>query len=401
MRTFELLVRGLAAPGNAVDAVFVQQDGQEQHRESLQQFLRHIRYCVHRSGRVRAVARLARSLVTAEPYANLKFTPATVTNAVREMLATASYDAVIVEHQHAADAVLRATSARVVVDMHNVYSDLYARVASTGGSGLKGIHSRIQRRFAAKQEQRLGAARALLVVSEEDAESMRRAAVTAPLFIVPNGVDTEFFRPGAAQGALDGDPWLREPLVTMTGSMDYFPNSDGAAFLVREVMPLVWAKRPGCRVAIVGRAPGRSVRALRGDPRVQVTGGVPDVRPFLERASVAVVPLRSGSGSRLKALEAASMGKAIVGTSIGLEGIPFADGRDVLVRDTPRAFADAILDLLDDQPRAEALGRQARTLVEQDFSWTRCRHLLQEALREIVALSDPGTPRGLDATNRN
>jgi glycosyltransferase involved in cell wall biosynthesis len=166
--------------------------------------------------------------------------------------------------------------------------------------------------------------------------------------------------------------------------MDYFPNVDGVIFLVRQVMPRVWEREPETRVAIVGRDPAPSVRALERDSRVIVTGSVPDVRPYLEAATVIAVPVRAGSGTRLKALEAAAMGKAIVATRLGLEGLAFSHGMHAWLADEPESFAAGILALIADCRLRRQLGRAARLLVEERYDWRRCAELLDLALRAVT-----------------
>jgi glycosyltransferase involved in cell wall biosynthesis len=339
----------------------------------------------HEAGPLRTALRIVRSIATGIPFANLKYTPPELRTAVAEMCASGTYDLVLAEHQHVADDVLAATQSRVVVDMHNVYSELYARMARSSLIGLKAVHSRLQAPLAFRQERRLERAFALLTVSPEDSASLMRGGTSRPCFVVPNGVDVDHFRRGGPAWAAPRPAVEASPLIVMTGSMDYFPNKDGAIHLVRGVMPLVWRHVPDARVAIVGRDPGREVRQLASDSRVTVTGRVPDVRPYLEAADVAVVPLRSGSGSRLKALEAAAMSAAIVGTPVGLEGIPFTHGSDALISSTPSGLAESIVSVIGDRAFADALGTNARRLIEDRFSWESCRSALDVALTTLTA----------------
>lgn len=383
IRTFRLFVRGLAELGHEVDALFVQHNGQQQHRDALAPYLGEIRYLSRAAGGVLTLGRAIRSLATGVPFANLKYTPPDLGPTVAAMCEARQYDLVIAEHQHVADDVLAATKLPVVVDMQNVYSDLYARVARSSVLSVKAWHSRFQAPLAFLQERRLDRAVGLLTTSPEDAESLRRSGTQRPCFVVPNGVDLEQFRPGST-------PALPEALsaggtsIVMTGSMDYFPNADGAQFLVEQVMPAVWASEPTTRLWIVGRDAGPEVRRLSADSRVTVTGAVSDVRPYLAAASVAVIPLRSGSGTRLKALEAAAMGKAIVGTSIGLEGIPFENRHSAMIEDSAPALASSLLTVLRNDAVRSDLGRNARRLVERGFSWEACCGDLDAAIKSLL-----------------
>ena len=391
IRTFRLFVRGLAELGHEVDALFVRHNGQLEHRDALGPYLGDIRYLSRAAGGLLTLGRAMRSLATGVPFANLKYTPPELSTTVASMCAAKRYDLVLAEHQHVADDVLTATSLPVVVDMQNVYSDFYARVAQSSLLGVKAWHSRFQKPLALRQERRLSRTLGVLTTSHEDAASLHRGGMTRPCYVVPNGVDLEQFRAGQ-HAALPAELTVSDaPSIVMTGSMDYFPNADGTRFLVNDVMPLVWAHVPATRVFLVGRDPGPEVRRLGADARVTVTGAVPDVRPYLDFASVSVVPLRSGSGTRLKALEAAAMAKAIVGTSVGLEGIPFVNGHSAMISDGPKEMARSLVSLLRDPTATANLGSNARRLVELGFSWEACCRSLDAALATMLPHARAGT----------
>jgi glycosyltransferase involved in cell wall biosynthesis len=138
---------------------------------------------------------------------------------------------------------------------------------------------------------------------------------------------------------------------------------------VDEVLPLITSVLPDARFYAVGQSPHRRLAALAGHPSVGITGRVPDTRPYIAGAGVYVIPLRIGGGTRLKVLEAMAMGQAIVSTRLGCDGFPLEDGREVRFADAPDAFAKAVIALLQSQAQAEALGRAARTYVENNYGW--------------------------------
>jgi glycosyltransferase involved in cell wall biosynthesis len=180
--------------------------------------------------------------------------------------------------------------------------------------------------------------------------------------VVPNGVDLDFFRAGAT-------PAVRAPTTLLFfGAIDYHPNTDAMLFFAREVMPLLRSRVPRVRLCIVGRRPPEAVTALRG-PDVEVAGAVEDVRPYLERAAVVIVPLRLGGGTRLKILEALAMGKAVVSTTLGAEGLDVVPDRDLLLADDPATFAAQIRRLLDDPELAARIGAAGRRVVEARYGW--------------------------------
>jgi glycosyltransferase involved in cell wall biosynthesis len=178
--------------------------------------------------------------------------------------------------------------------------------------------------------------------------------------VIPTGVDVEYFR---ANGARE------EPhTLVFTGSMDWLPNDDAVKYFVGDVLPLVRREVPDARFWAVGRRPLPALRALASEA-VTVTGTVDDIRPFLDRCAVCVVPLRSGSGTRIKIFEAMAMGKSVVSTTLGAEGLPVTHGQDILLADSPEEFARAIVALLRDPARRRRLGAAARALVERNHSW--------------------------------
>ena len=156
--------------------------------------------------------------------------------------------------------------------------------------------------------------------------------------------------------------------MVFTATMDFRPNVDAVLWFAHKVLPLIRQAEPEARFVVVGRNPHRRLDVLRGRPDVVLTGAVDDVRPYIARAAVYVVPLRVGGGTRFKILEAGAMSKAMVSTSLGCEGFPVKDGRELLIADSPRAFADAVVALVRDAGRCAELGAAARAFVET-YDW--------------------------------
>ncbi|MBI2907881.1 MAG: glycosyltransferase [Chloroflexi bacterium] len=220
-------------------------------------------------------------------------------------------------------------------------------------------------------------ANAVIAVSEEDKGALLRLDSGLDIAVVPNGVDCAYFQ---SQERRQSDATL-----VFTGTMDFRPNIDAVAWFAREVLPLVQKEAPEARFVIAGGGPTPTVRALAG-ASVEVTGFVPDVRPYLARAAVYVIPIRMGGGVRFKALEAMASGVPIVSTTVGVEGISVSGGQDLLLADDAPSFATAVLRLLSEHAPSEnsgqALGRgmaeRARRLVEQRYDWDRITPLLSD-----------------------
>jgi glycosyltransferase involved in cell wall biosynthesis len=194
---------------------------------------------------------------------------------------------------------------------------------------------------------------------------------TKPTVVVPNGVDLEHFQPTDRP---------RDPTsIVFTGSIDYRPNTDAVTYFVREIFPQIIQGHPDATFMVVGMRPPEQVKSLAGR-NVIVTGQVPDVRPYLARASVVIAPLRMGSGTRLKLLGAMAMGAAVVSTTLGCEGLAVRGGEHLLVADQPHLFARDVVRLLNDPGLASELGRQGRALVEREYGWASAAQRLDEFL---------------------
>jgi glycosyltransferase involved in cell wall biosynthesis len=248
-----------------------------------------------------------------------------------------------------------------VCDAHNVEHELLRRVAATTPSLFQRVFN-----LAESQKVRLSEraawqrSTACVTTSERDA-AVVRAATDTPVVVVPNGVDVASFTTGHRA------PHRHHAIFT--GAMRHAPNADGAHWYVTQVQPLVARALPGASLAIVGADPPPSVSALRADD-VQVTGRVDDVRPYLAQASVAVVPLRAGSGTRLKILEAFAAGVPVVSTSLGAEGLDVQHETQLLLADDAAAFAAAVTRLMRDRSLAEKLAANARALAA-GYDWAR------------------------------
>ena len=173
--------------------------------------------------------------------------------------------------------------------------------------------------------------------------------------------------------------------MVFTGAMDWFPNVDSINFFVKEVFPKIKKSVPRAQLRVVGRHPSESLmRRLAGDG-IHFTGTVDDVRPHLAQARLVIVPLRIGGGTRLKILEAWAMGKAVLSTSIGAEGLPAVDGENIAIADTPETLAERAVALLDDAKVVARLGAAGRYIAEERFAWRRVAEALLQAYEETVS----------------
>jgi polysaccharide biosynthesis protein PslH len=251
-----------------------------------------------------------------------------------------------------------------IVDLVDVDSQKWLDYAAMGGP--KSWLYRLEGRRLGELERSIPSwARAVTLVSEAEAALFRRSGGTGPVHSVTNGVDLEAFRPGFP-GSGDGRGCV------FVGALDYRPNVDAVDWFSRQVWPEILESRPGSRFALVGRKPSTTVRRLAGLPGVDLVGQVPDVRPHLASASVAVIPLRIARGVQNKVLEALAMGKAVVASPEAIEGIRAKPGVHLLVASTPSEWVDAVTRLLDDPDLRHRLGANGRAFVEESHDWERC-----------------------------
>jgi glycosyltransferase involved in cell wall biosynthesis len=297
-------------------------------------------------------------LLSRQPQEVRAFRPAR--RALASAISNANTDIVIVEYAGLAPLVRRRGSARWFLTLHNLPSRMANQRAAVMPRQRQRWLLRREAAIAARFERRMaGAFDTVITCSEEDAESM---GSSGRVIVVPNGVDVDKFQPAPLPGV---------PRIVMTGALYTDPNVDGARWFCDHVLPLVQAEMPDVGFDLVGARPDHRVMELAGLPGVHIHADVPDVVPFLHAARVAVVPLRLGSGSRLKALEALAAGRPVVGTTIGLEGLHLKANEDVVVADQAEAFAIAILRLLRDDKAASSLIAAGRQLVQERYSWVR------------------------------
>ena len=202
---------------------------------------------------------------------------------------------------------------------------------------------------------------AVTCTSDIDAAVFQHHCAEDAIKIIPNGVDVTHYVPDFTTEA--------PAHLIYIGSMDWYPNEDAVAFFADEVLPRIQEKVPDVAFSIVGGNPSVRVQKLAERDGVVVTGRVPEIKPYFAEATVFVVPLRIGSGTRLKILEALAMGKAIVSTTVGAEGLELRDGEEIFIADEPIAFADAITRLLTDSQLRRRIGENGRARVERDYDW--------------------------------
>jgi sugar transferase (PEP-CTERM/EpsH1 system associated) len=277
----------------------------------------------------------------------------------------------------------------VVFDDHNCEYLLQKRSALTDFSAprrwLAAGYSLVQWQKLRHYEQTIcRRSAAVLAVSDADGAALQRLAPQQLLRIIPNGIDM------AAYPAVDKRPAgdASAHRLVFVGKMDYRPNIDAMLWFGRHVLPLIQAEFPTVLLQIVGMNPHPRLDGLRANAGVEITGAVDDVRPYLQAATVALIPMRVGGGTRLKALEAMACARPIVSTALGVEGIGVTHGQELLIADRHAAFAAATLQLLHDTQHggelSRRLGEQARRFVAAHYDWEKIAPKLESVYDQML-----------------
>jgi len=311
------------------------------------------------------------------PFAVSKFTNSKVRGVVEEQYDKKAFDVAICDFLSASLNFPEVLSRPTALFQHNVESCLWERLADRESNLVKKLFYRVESAKMARYERKaIARFHHVIAVSEVDRQQMLAMKSDCPITVVPTGVNCREYPVAPASQS-------RPPRIVFIGSMDWEPNIDAVAFFCREIWPIVLAEFPDSVFEVVGRNPHASVRRLASQ-NVKVTGTVPSVRDYVDPASVVVVPLRIGGGTRLKIFEAMAMGKALVSTTIGAEGLDVTSGRDVILADDPRSFADSILLLLRDDALRRRYEIAAAQLASQ-YDWSEIAKRFRDALEQTVS----------------
>jgi sugar transferase (PEP-CTERM/EpsH1 system associated) len=312
--------------------------------------------------------KLARGLFGRTAFPILNYYDTRMVEVLAGVTAGQSFDLVQAESLHTAQ-YCEALSIPVVLDLHNIESLLMKRYARRTSHPLKRFYAEVTWRKLAAYERRI--CRALthcLTCSDEERVLLQTTCGVEQVSVVPNGVDADGYR-SSVDASLNGSSRLNNPRIVFIGRMDYHANVDAVQWFCRHVFPRVRRARPDVVLQIVGGHPTGAVRRLASPGAVEVTGFVPDVRPYLAEASAVVVPLRIGGGTRLKILEALAMGKAVISTALGAEGLEAVGGREVLIANSPEEFAHQVVAVLSDADLRARLGAAGRRLAVDKYDW--------------------------------
>jgi glycosyltransferase involved in cell wall biosynthesis len=378
MRVWSLL-NCLAAEGCKIDLVcFGGVDEFEAHRDEFGKVCRSVQVVRHSSitlsGSLNIGQRLA-AFCSQYPYGVARSRSREMTTRISELLGDA--DAIIFEETNLLPNLPLTSRIPVIVDHHNVEHLLLRRYVGHASSWLRAAYAWLEALKVRRWENAAcSRASGVLVCSDHDRNAFRELSPHVPVMVAPNVIDTNSYYP-ADKG--DGRTLL------YTGGMDWYPNRDAVENFAFRILPHLRTLVPGVRFVVAGRGPSDDFRRQFAHiPEIQFTGMVADMRPELAKATICVVPLRIGSGTRFKILEASAMGKAIVSTRLGAEGLNFFEGEEILLGDDPKEFARLAAGLLQDPMYRKGIGVAARRRVELSYSLPMLRSVVHMALETWV-----------------
>lgn len=319
----------------------------------------------------------ARLMAAGRPVTIDKFLYPEVRRHYSELLAAATFDIVICDFLVPGSLMHWKTPPPTILFTHNVEAQVWERHYKVISNPLIKTACWLESRALAGAERRyVELADHVLTVSENDRAAFLPFKDPDRITVIPTGVDTEYFQPFTQPD---------EPgTMAFTGTMDWMPNEDGVAYFIEKIFPLIQNDAPDAAFWVVGRRPPRRIQALASS-NVTVTGAVDDIRPYLAKAAVCVVPLRSGSGTRIKIFEAMAMGKAVVSTTLGAEGLPVHHGEDIILADDPADFARQVVQLFHDPQRRAQIGAAARKLVEENYGWPSVATHFDQIMQTVLA----------------
>ncbi len=328
---------------------------------------------------VRFYGALAANLISPEPYSATSQYSKPYISALKKLLLEEDFDVLHCENIAYARNIEQFHSIPSVLVAHNLETMIWKRRYEVENNILRKVYTYFQWKKMDRYERK--AFRwfdHIVAVSGADRDLIAGRGSDATITVIENGVDTDYFTASAVQ---------EKPFsLVFTGSLDWFPNEDCMIYFLGEIWPRVLKKFPACTLTIVGRNPGNALaERAAGHPSVRLTGTVEDVRPFIDEAAVYVVPLRVGGGSRLKILEAFSMNKPVVSTSIGAEGLDVQDRRELIIADSPGDFADALGEMFIDQRLRESLAENGRSLVLKQYRWESLAEKLEQVWLRAAA----------------
>jgi glycosyltransferase involved in cell wall biosynthesis len=414
IRTFNLLKQTKTSGNNVTLLSFIYSEKENKYADELKKM--GIKVITVRGKDSIGFFTIVRALFKGLPLTVAKYRNKKMQIMLKKIIEDEKIDIVHFDHIHLSQYVNVANGIPTIIDEHNIESEILERYAEKESNFLKRIilKNEYKKMVRFERTQCLKASK-VLVVSENDRDVLIKLCGNGLVpKVIPNGVDTEYFtthdaQPRKAPSEQRGKRNTHDEIntqysipafvktsvgrcttqdngnnIVFVGSLDWSPNIDAVVYFSKDILPLMWNKKTDIKFYVVGKNPSREVKKLvERDNRINVTGTVDDVRPYVAKAKVFVVPLRIGGGTRLKILEAMAMGKAVVSTNIGAEGLELKDGEHLLLADTPEDFARKIILLLNNRELRERLEECGRRFVREKYDWKIAGKKLNKIYKKI------------------
>jgi sugar transferase (PEP-CTERM/EpsH1 system associated) len=329
--------------------------------------------------------KLLRGFFGPEPLSLLNYRTPAMQQALAELLARTRFDIIQVEGTPMAAyrSLFENSGARIVYDWHNIESELLQRYAASS-SWPRSLYATITaRKLERVEREMLASGAAHIVCSERERVQLKSLAPQPEVYTVPNGVDVAYFQ--TAHAAATATPYR----VLFVGSMDYHANVEAAVEFAHQIWPYLQGAYPHLRLTLLGANPAPQVRNLANLPGIEVTGTVPDLRPYYSEALVSVVPLRTGGGTRLKILEAFAAGVPVVSTAVGAEGLDVVEGTHFLLASSPEEWVEAVRRLVEHPDVTRQLVQHAHDLVTRVYDWSSMSDQLLKIYEHLLSPSAP------------
>ena len=326
---------------------------------------------------IRDTLAYAANTLTRQPYQFRKYCRPEVGQRLRQLVHHKRFEVLLCDYLLTAAVLPWEVRLPTVIFTHNVEAVIWQRRFLVNQNPLwKAVAWREYRTITRAERHFTELADHVLTVSDDDRRSFLQFLPSDKVTTVPTGVDLDYYRP---------QPLAERPALVFTGSMDWAPNEDAILYFSSEILPLIEKEVPDVFLSVVGKKPSRKILSLAAqNPAIRVTGAVDDIRPHVHAASVYIVPIRIGGGTRIKIFEAMAMGMPVVSTTIGAEGLPVEHAKNIVLADTPADFAARVVELLKQRSVRERIGSAARGLVESRYSWPTVTTVVQQTLERVA-----------------
>ncbi len=380
IRSFHIL-RELARSHEITVFTFYAEEPDDPHQELSKVFARVERHPLKLPAQrsFGEAALYARSLFSLRPFTIVKFCQRAVARDLRRLVREQRFDVWVCDFAVAGGVIPWKSPYPKILFTHNVEAQIWRRHFASARNPLwKAVclreyltMNRAEKRYARRADH-------VLTVSETDRLSFRRWLNPEKMTVIPTGVDLDYFAPAHGE--------VKPHSLVFTGAMDWMANEDGVLYFITDVLPLIRQQLPDVTLTVVGRLPSARLCSIAARfPGVRLTGRVEDIRPYVAESALYVVPLRVGGGTRLKIFEAMAMGKAVVSTSIGAEGLPIQNGNQIILADTKDEFAGCVVELLRNPSQRSTLERAGREFVESGYGWPAVARQFEQVLGKVRA----------------